>query len=69
MRPALGETLMVMQAGCATLLRKRYIKAVTFRALLGRCGPAILKEDRCTLNELEEAIGVFYVMRVPMKQI
>ena len=60
---------MVMQAGCATLLRKRYIKAVTFRALLGRCGPAILKEDRCTLNELEEAIGVFYVMRVPMKQI
>ena len=60
---------MVMQAGCATLLRKRYIKAVTFRALLGRCRPAILKGDRCTLNELEEAIGLFYVMGTPIKQI
>ena len=29
----------------------------------------ILKGDRCTLNELEEAIGLFYVMGTPIKQI
>ena len=32
--------------------------------------PCNLKgEDRCTLNELEEAIGLFYVMGIPIKQI